>query len=62
MQRSGMRKNLSLIELGGHKRGEMGAGGEEGVPEPTMSPSATAVSWQQYVVRISEDEEEGVFF
>lgn len=32
------------------------------MPEPTQSPTATAVSWQQYVVRITEDEEEGVFF
>lgn len=60
IQRQGLRKNLSLIELSGSKRGEMG--GEEGMPEPTQSPTATAVSWQQYVVRITEDEEEGVFF
>ena len=59
-QRASLRKNLSLIELSGSKRGEVG--GEEGMPEPTQSPTATAVSWQQYVVRITEDEEEGVFF
>ena len=60
-QRQGLRKNLSLIELSGSKRGELGEE-DGGVPEPTQSPTATAVSWQQYVVRITEDEEEGVFF
>jgi len=57
-----MRKNLSLIELSGFKRGELGSCDEGGAPEPNQSPTATAVSWQQYVVRITEDEEEGVFF
>jgi hypothetical protein len=58
-----MRKNLSLIDLSGSKRGELGSGDEGGgIPEPSQSPTATAVSWQQYVVRITEDEEEGVFF